>query len=29
MRYDPADVRRAGATSEPSPTLPRRSFSDG
>ena len=29
MRYDPADVRRAGATSELPPPLPRRSFSDG
>ena len=29
MRYDPADVRRAGATSELPPPLPRRSLSDG
>jgi hypothetical protein len=29
MRYDPADVRRAGATNELPPPLPRRSFSDG
>lgn len=29
MRYDPADVRRAGATSELPPPVPRRSFSDG
>jgi hypothetical protein len=29
VRYDPADVRRAGATSELPPPLPRRSLSDG
>ena len=29
MRYDPADVRRAGATNELPPPVPRRSFSDG
>jgi hypothetical protein len=29
VRYDPADVRRAGATSDLPPPVPRRSFSDG
>ena len=29
VRYDPADVRRAGATKDLPPPLPRRSLSDG